>query len=87
MTVAELIAVLQQLPQDARVIVSGYEGGYHDVGGADPERIILNVNAQGYYGPHDTAPEGDDRAEIAYEIFGLSRPGSASQAASSPPAP
>lgn len=31
MTVAELIAKLQELPQDARVVIDGYEGGLEDV--------------------------------------------------------
>ena len=30
MTVAELIALLNEQPQDARVMVDGYEGGFHD---------------------------------------------------------
>lgn len=30
MTVAELIALLRQYPDDARVVVEGYEGGYDD---------------------------------------------------------
>lgn len=59
MTVAELIAKLQTCPQDARVIVNGYEGGYCDVEATTPCPIKLNRNTAWYYGPHDE-PEGDE---------------------------
>lgn len=56
MTVAELIAALQQLPPDTRVMVSGYEGGLGDAGMPLVENIIivaLNVNDARYYGGHE----------------------------------
>jgi hypothetical protein len=42
MTVAELIAVLQTLPPDARVVVQGYESGFNDATGAVMQRIVVN---------------------------------------------
>lgn len=53
MTVAELIAELQRLPQDAMVVVDGYEGGLRDVKDASVVNIKLNVNDEWYYGPHE----------------------------------
>lgn len=55
MKVSKLIALLQTLPQNARVVVSGYEDGYDDVGGAEPVRINLNANTEWYYGRHELA--------------------------------
>jgi hypothetical protein len=42
MTVTELIAILNTLPPNARVIVEGYEGGFDDVLGAHLRSIIAN---------------------------------------------
>lgn len=42
MTVAELIAKLQEMPQDARVVVDGYEGGYEDLSDVSTVDIVLN---------------------------------------------
>lgn len=53
MTVAELIARLSEFPAESRVIVNGYEGGYEDVVTAEELPIVLNVNKENYYGPHD----------------------------------
>lgn len=58
-TVAELIAELQQYPQDMRVMCPGYEGGFHDCGGAITHNVALNINEEWYYGPHETWDEGE----------------------------
>ena len=57
MTVAELIAQLQQYPAHMPVLVEGYEGGYNDV---TPSRLSVqeiqrdvNPEEEWYYGPHD----------------------------------
>jgi hypothetical protein len=70
MTVAELIVLLQQAPdQGARVIVEGYEGGYNDVGSAPLRAIRLNVHTVAWYGPHDDADaDGAGADEIAVFI-------------------
>jgi hypothetical protein len=58
-TIAELIEKLREFPQDARVIVNGYEGGYEDVTGVNAIPIKLNVHTEDYYGPHDDPERGD----------------------------
>jgi hypothetical protein len=58
-TIAELIEKLREFPQDARVIVNGYEGGYEDVTGVNAIPIKLNVHTEDYYGPHDDPVRGD----------------------------
>ena len=55
MTVQELIDKLQNHPPEMRVIIHGYEGGYHDVDHLEDTPIRLNVHDQWYYGPHDDA--------------------------------
>lgn len=63
-TVAQLIAKLQQFPPDMRVVVEGYEGGYHDAGWLKNEDLILK----------DDAPSSYDqmfgRHEFCYTTFG-----------------
>lgn len=54
MTVAELIKLLQQLPnQDHDVLVNGYEGGLTDVTEANPVIYRRDVNTSWYYGRHE----------------------------------
>lgn len=54
MTVKELIDKLSELPQDLRVLVSGYEGGYRDLENVGGESIFAaDVNSAWYYGPHE----------------------------------
>ena len=43
MTVTELIAKLRELPQDARVVIDGYEGGLEDVAVVTMAPILVNV--------------------------------------------
>lgn len=58
MTVAQLIAALQQLPdQETPVFVSGYEGGYHDVDSIVRKPVLLNCNTAWYYGPHEASSD------------------------------
>ena len=71
MTIAELIAALQMLPQDVRVVVQGYEGGYADIEAANiaPLRLCLNYNEDiWYYGDHEQANEGEEFDCEAYCI-------------------
>ena len=53
MVVKELIEHLQKLDPDKRVIVYGYEGGFHDIEGLQLLPIKLNENNSWYYGPHE----------------------------------
>lgn len=53
MLVKELIAELQALPQDLRVVTRGYEGGYVDPEVVNQFELALNVHAESYMGPHE----------------------------------
>ena len=53
MKVKELIKKLQKLPQDSLVMGSGYEGGYYDIEELSEAEMVLNVNTESYYGPHE----------------------------------
>lgn len=70
MTVKELIAKLQALPnQDQLVTVNGYEGGYTDVDEIETIRLRLNVNTSWYYGPHESMWTDEDGEHVlAYNI-------------------
>lgn len=53
MTVAELITKLQEMPQDARVVGDGYEGGLVDVNTVTTVPILLDRHKADYLGPHE----------------------------------
>lgn len=59
-TVADLIAALQKLPADMRVMTRGYEGGFHDCSAPAVQPIKLNKNSEWYYGPHDDPGKEED---------------------------
>ena len=68
MTVAQLIQHLRQYPDDLRVVVSGYEGGFDDV---EPERIkqinvSLDTGTDWFYGRHGMDWLHDDDAQHEY---------------------
>ena len=55
MTVAELIAELQNYPPTSRVLIEGYEGGYCDVTDSRIGQGFMEENYQdsNYFGPHE----------------------------------
>ena len=55
MKVHELIEQLQQLDQNAMVVISGYEGGVGEVWGSHSVTIFLNANDEWFYGEHEIA--------------------------------
>jgi hypothetical protein len=60
MTVKQLIEQLSTIEdQDARVMTSGYEGGFDDVENLnlEPVDMALNVNDEWYYGAHEVAED------------------------------
>ena len=57
MTIAELIAELQNYPQHLRVVVSGYEGGVDDIYYVKETEIYLNYNTAWYYGKHEVVKD------------------------------
>lgn len=62
LTVRELIECLENLPQDMRVLIPGYESGLSDT--LLPSRVRVKLNTQkgiSYYGPHEEVyPSSDD---------------------------
>jgi hypothetical protein len=67
MNIRELISELQKYDPEMRVVTSGYEGGYNDLGEFQEVKINLNVNNEWYYGRHDNA-YGEKFEEIALYI-------------------
>ena len=55
MTVKELKEYLSNFPDDLRVMIHGYEGGYNDLTGGKQRKIALDVNKAWYYGSHEEA--------------------------------
>jgi hypothetical protein len=55
--VSELIAILKDLDQEARIVTRGYEGGYLDPDTCAEMTLVLNVNNAWYYGPHEAETE------------------------------
>ena len=54
MTAKELIEVLQAFDPETHIFTKGYEGGLEDAGIKGPATdIVLNVNTQWWYGPHE----------------------------------
>ncbi len=52
-TVGELIEELKQFPAELRVVVNGYEGGFHDC--RSPKLRVITFDAQkgsSIFGPH-----------------------------------
>ncbi len=58
-TVGDLRKKLEALPDDAPVFISGYEGGIIDAVSLEKVAVKLNVNAEWYYGPHETLSRVD----------------------------
>lgn len=66
-TKKELIEALGQYPDDMRIVVWGYEGGYDDAVEIKKIPIKINANTKDYLGKHDLAPE-DNADEYAILI-------------------
>lgn len=54
MTVAQLIALLQQQPQDALVLTRGYESGFEQAGGLDVLDVIHCPGLPWYEGTYQS---------------------------------
>ena len=62
MTVKQLIERLSTIEdQEARVMVSGYEGGVDDLLNITPDviQVALDVNTEWYYGKHERVGDVD----------------------------
>lgn len=75
MTVTELIAKLRELPQDARVVIDGYEGGVEDVAVVTMVPILVNVRdiADTMEGNHELCEGFDDKGPASETAVYLPR--------------
>ena len=71
MTVAQLIESLKNYPPDLQVVVSGYEGGYNDVGRFEKIKIIRDYNTAWYYGKHERVEDIYDEELIKNAVEAL----------------
>lgn len=69
MKIKQLIAKLQKLDPEIRVITDGYEGGYRDVKKIKKIKIVLNVNTKWYYGPHDRERDYPNKRSVNAYLF------------------
>jgi hypothetical protein len=66
MTIKELIQILSTIEnQEARVMVTGYEGGYNDIEDTIPAivDVALNVNNKWWDGSHEIVSEDHTYAD------------------------
>ncbi len=70
MNIEELISILSSYPKTMRVIIDGYEGGFHDIEKIKIREIpiCLNVNDDWYFGEHDNPRENQNGDEIVLLI-------------------
>jgi len=59
MRIKELIEKLKSYPNDLKVLVDGYEGGFSEISVVTKTKVKLNTNTESYNGPHDEV-EGAD---------------------------
>ena len=59
MTIKELIEKLNSYPDNFRVLVDGYEGGFSEISEVKKTKVKFNVHPESYYGPHEDT-EGAD---------------------------
>ena len=66
MNVGQLIEILKNYPQDLRVVVRGYEGGYNDVAIFEKLKIVLDYHSAWYYGKHEDVDSlyGNNAAQL-----------------------
>ncbi len=68
MTAKELIAALNELPPEIKIVVRGYEDGYNNILELKPVKIKHNANAEWYYGEY-TGRDSPDAID-AFELYG-----------------
>ena len=67
MKVNELIAQLQKAPQDALIVVRGYESGFDDIDGVTPITLVLAEWPEDWMGVYDKAEDG--QGDIINAVF------------------
>jgi len=68
-TVRELMANLQGLPPDMRVVISGPDGAFNDIGTTDVVPLKLGEGKKWYEGSHTRTKTGQDPDEYAYALI------------------
>jgi hypothetical protein len=53
MTNKELKEILKSFPDDFRVLVDGYEGGFSEISTVAKIKVELDIHSESFYGPHD----------------------------------
>jgi hypothetical protein len=72
MKVSELIAQLQTMPQDAMVVINGYDGGVDELDAPlHAVEIALNANSQygRYLGRHEVLEDDYDRNKYPVDEY------------------
>lgn len=69
MTKRELIEFLNRFPDDIRVLVNGYEGGFSDIVQVAPIKVKLNVHSEAWMGAHDDMDDADLEAVLLQRKF------------------
>lgn len=64
MTIKELKEKLNSYPDNLRVLVDGYEGGFSEISEVKKTKVRLNVHTESYYGPHDDTENADTEVLI-----------------------
>ena len=67
MNVKKLIEILEKYPNDMRVIVDGYEGGYDDITDSQILEIDVKINCQRssvVFGKHSESRLSDNQSEL-----------------------
>lgn len=62
MTVQQLKSALEHYPEDAIVLVPGYEGGYSDIGKLKETMVKLDHYKEEWYGPHEEVENAEQSA-------------------------
>jgi hypothetical protein len=62
MKVIDLITLLTQMPEEADVVLKGYEGGVDDVVNVRLVKIKKDINDEWYYGKHEIDEDGNTQA-------------------------
>ena len=69
MTIKELKEVLKSFPDDLRVLVDGYEGGFSEISTVAIVKVELDIHSESFYGPHDdTEKANTDVVVIRREV-------------------
>lgn len=69
MTVGDLIQALLAYHPDLKICTPCYEGGFTPIHRISRKELLLNVNTEYYYGPHDELDSVPDPLSYEKETF------------------